>query len=37
MEIEPQLKYFINPEKSGSNPLKQEFFPALRASLKIKL
>ena len=36
-EIEPQLRYFLNPEKSGSSPTKQEFIPALRTSLKIKL
>lgn len=36
-EIEPQLRYFLNPEKSGSNATKQEFVPGLRTSLKIKL
>ncbi len=36
-EIEPHVKYLLNPDKTSASPAQQEIIPALRSSIKLKL
>ena len=35
-EIEPHVKYLLNPDKTSASAAQQEFIPALRSSIKLK-
>jgi hypothetical protein len=35
-EIEPHVKYLLNPDKTSASPAQQEIIPALRSSIKLK-
>jgi len=35
-EIEPHIKYLLNPDKTSASPAQQEVIPALRSSIKLK-
>jgi len=35
-EIEPHVKYLLNPDKTSASPAQQEVIPALRSSIKLK-